>query len=167
MEEIWKEISGYDGRYKISNKGHVTSFRFKGKLLTPQKLKDGYIGVTLQRSDTSKNLISIHRLVAMTFIPNPENKPHVNHINGVKTDNRVENLEWVTPKENIHHSIKNGFQKTSGNRKLNDNDALIIRDAIKEGFSLAQICGYFKIEKTIAYNIKRNKTYTGGRKINL
>lgn len=78
----------------------------KGKKLSPAYDRDGYLKYTLSYKGNRKS-ISAHRLVAMAYIPNPENKPTVNHINGIKDDNRVENLEWATHKEQKEHSIKN------------------------------------------------------------
>lgn len=109
--EIWKGIVGYEGRYQVSNLGRVKSLRkFIGsgywqeeKLLTPL-MKRGYGSVGLYGEATKQK--QIHRLVAMAFVPNPENKPQVNHINGVRADNRVENLEWVTCSENHLHAYK-------------------------------------------------------------
>lgn len=108
MKEIWKEIKDYEGLYLVSNFGNVKSLdRFKvndkfgngyinkGRILKPRlNIKNGYCYVSL-RGKTNK-YCAIHRLVAETFIPNPENKPCVNHKNEIKTDNRVENLEWCT-----------------------------------------------------------------------
>lgn len=102
MKEIWKDVEGYEG-YQVSNKGRVKSlnFRHTGKERILKSNPDGgYCLVSLYRNGkrTSKK---IHRLVATAFIPNPENKPEVNHINHNKRDNRASNLEWVTSEENL------------------------------------------------------------------
>lgn len=101
MTEIWRDIPGYEGLYQVSNLGNVLSVR-SGGLLRPCRNGCGYRKVTLFRPDRKKQH-AIHRLVAAAFIPNPESKPHINHINGDKTDNRSENLEWATENENMLH----------------------------------------------------------------
>ena len=109
--EIWKAIEGYEELYEVSSIGNVRSLdRYvnhpkggkslrKGKILNPISDKDGYYHVHLSNGEKNSNPL-ISRLVAQAFIPNPENKPVVDHISGIKTDNRVENLRWVTHKEN-------------------------------------------------------------------
>ena len=109
MTEIWKDVPEYEGLYQVSNLGRVVSLR-KNKILTPKKNWDGYFRIQLWRYNQNV-YIGIHRLIAEAFIPNPKNKPYINHKNGIKTDNRVENLEWCTQLENIKHAIKMGLKK--------------------------------------------------------
>lgn len=108
-DEVWMDIPGYEGLYQVSNLGNIYSARNK-KLLAASK-QTTYSVVCLSKAGKQK-CFGVHRLVALAFIPNPENKPHVNHINCNRHDNRVENLEWVTRDENITHYIKSEkFQK--------------------------------------------------------
>ena len=107
-DEIWKPIKDYEGLYEISNLGRVKSLNYsrtgKEQILKPQKRKNGYLGVILCYKNTQKQ-VNIHRLVAEAFIPNPENKPYVDHINTDKLDNRACNLRWVTQKENLNNLL--------------------------------------------------------------
>lgn len=112
MQEIWKDIKGYEGYYQISNFGNVKSLKFnhgtRSKLLKPFD-NEGYTRVKLFIKNNGKRFL-VHRLVAENFIPNPKNKPFVNHIDGNKSNNFVENLEWVTSSENVVHAIQNGLR---------------------------------------------------------
>ncbi len=114
--ELWKPIEGYEDRYEVSNMGNVRSLNYrntgKEKTLTPITEGKGYLMVGLCRGQTMK-WQKVHRLVAAAFIPNPEDKPQVNHKNGIKTDNRVENLEWATNSENQKHAYKTGLNKAN------------------------------------------------------
>ena len=109
--EIWKTIIEYPN-YEVSSEGRVRNTK-TGRVLRPCTNKDGYQRVGL-RLNGGQNRILIHRLVAHSFIPNLENKPQVNHINGIKTDNRVENLEWSTNSENQKHAYKNRLKSYYG-----------------------------------------------------
>ena len=139
MKEIWKSITGYEGLYKVSNLGRVKSLNFrhtgKEKILRPL-LCGGYLNVQLCKEGKMKPCL-IHRLVATAFIENPENLPEVNHKNQVKTDNRVDNLEWCSRKYNVRYSKS----KKVGQYK----DGLLIKiynatiDVEKDGFNQSNI----------------------------
>ena len=109
-EEIWKPIKGFENLYEVSDLGRVRSLTRYKKILKPIPNKFGYGFVTLYKNKKAIRK-AVHRIVAETFIPNLENKREVNHISGVKTDNRVCNLEWNTSQENRLHAIKNNLWK--------------------------------------------------------
>ena len=115
QELIWKSVPNYEGFYEVSNNGQVRSVdrfvQFNGTLsLVKGKAKNirldtyGYAVVSLSKNGVEKTM-KVHRLVAMAFIPNPENKPCIDHVNTIRTDNRVDNLRWVTSKENSNNRL--------------------------------------------------------------
>jgi hypothetical protein len=142
MKETWRDIVNYEGIYKISNKGNVKSlarfrrngingkYKQKERILKPGQYSNDYYFVYLC-DNSKKKSCSIHRLIALAFIPNPLNKPHINHINGIRTDNKIENLEWCTRSENQLHAIKIGTKNDYGSKsnfsKLRESDVLEIR----------------------------------------
>ena len=111
MAEEWKVIDGYNNNYSVSNKGNIKNNK-TNKILKQAINRDGYNKLCLSMNGKKKT-IDIHRLVAMAFIPNPENKPCVDHVNNIKTDNNVNNLRWVTNSEN-NYNQKLSKANTSG-----------------------------------------------------
>lgn len=115
--EIWKDIEGYEGLYQVSNMGRVKSLKrkdrygriIKEKIRNLQNGKDGYLIISLWNNGKGR-MYSVHRLVAETFIPNPDSKPVVNHIDGNKQNNNADNLEWCTNSENDLHAYRLGLR---------------------------------------------------------
>ena len=108
--EIWKDVVGYEGRYRVSNRGRIYSL-ITNKFLKFQKNSKGYYFVKLRKDGESKTSM-VARLVAEAFIPNQENKPQCDHIDKDKTNNDVSNLRWVSSDENWEHGTQNGRRIT-------------------------------------------------------
>lgn len=103
--QYWKRVSGCSEKYEVSTDGEIRNI-VTNKVLHPSVAKTGYLFVKLDRPNKPRKNMFVHRLVAETFVPNPEKKTQVNHKDGNKQNNCVDNLEWVTPSENIRHSFQ-------------------------------------------------------------
>ena len=107
---MWKSVKGYEGLYEVSENGEVRNY--KGFIKKPKPDKDGYLKVWLSKNSKKKPYF-IHRLVASSFVENSLNKPIVNHIDGIKTNNHYSNLEWCTRSENDKHAFQLGLRKVT------------------------------------------------------
>lgn len=171
--EIWKPVKGYEGLYEVSNLGRIYSL-ISNKILSPSLDTYGYPILSLCK-DGIKKTKTVHKLVIKSFVLNPENKSQVNHKNGIKTDNRVENLEWCTMSENIRHAYDTGLQKglsgednpswgkhgsQNGNHKLTEEEVLKIRELYSTGLYTQKLLG--EMFNTAQLNISfivRRKTW--------
>lgn len=143
--------------YLIFADGNVYS-RKSQRMLKPYASKYPYLRVDLHKDGKGKSM-PIHRLVATAFIPNPENKGEVNHINGIKTDNRVENLEWVTHKENVHHAYKTGL-----NRGHSENRAMAVEMYSMEGMFIAEFSSAREAAKHVGISDKHIGSVCNGNR---
>ena len=149
-EQIYeiRDIPGWEGLYACDTKGQIYSYR-SNKFLQPSKNKRGYLHVTFTR-DGKRYDYRVQRLVAMTFLENPKNKPQVNHIDGNKLNNYLSNLEWVTPEENIQHAKEhNLFKTTCTNPPKRTKDGPQVGYVFTNVFNGAQftICGFRALRK--------------------
>lgn len=140
-KEIWRDIKGYEGSYQVSTLGEVRNLRTNPpRLLKPWRHPAGYVCVTLSQ-DSKKTKHLVHRIVAEAFLPNPENKPQVNHKNGDKSDNNVNNLEWCSGLENSRHSAYTlGNESTKAKRPVVCLDTLQVFPSISEAARAVNGC---------------------------
>lgn len=170
-EEIWKDIPGYEGLYQASTLGNIRSlpksdirhtkratsvWNVSGKILKGRVGRHGYLIVAIYKNQTRCD-ISIHRLICLTFLDNPEQKPYVNHKNCIKYDNRLENLEWCTQKENIAHAWANGKMKTCKGKFLGTKSvhSKLTEDQVVEMRTLYASGGYTHKYFADKYNMSR------------
>ena len=153
QDEVWKDVEGYEGLYQVSNFGNIKSlarivhsekrsdYKIKEKVLKQSDTTTGYKKVELHKDNEKRKSFKVHRLVAQAFIPNPENKREVNHIDGNKHNNNVNNLEWVTSSENKLHAFEMHLNPTK--RDLDEEE--IIRMYCEEKISIHQIAKKFNV----------------------
>ena len=149
---MWKGVCGFDD-YLCNEEGEIYSLK-RNRILKGRSMR-GYRRVVLMKDGKQVNAL-VHRLIAQTFIPNPENKPYINHIDGDKTNNSVSNLEWCTQKENVHHAMKTGLKN---DRKVNDEKLSEIRRLISEEKGNAEIEKITGIPRKTISNIRVGKYY--------
>ena len=177
MEEVWKDIKGYEGLYQVSNLGNIKRlerimenrgtysglYKIKESILKPRENKDrnGYYEISLRKDGTEKRF-KVHRLVAYAFIDNPYNKPEVNHIDGNKSNNCAYNLEWMTSKENKEHAWRTGLINSNHRKKpikCNENN-MCFESVIQASKELnCDRRGIFRVLKGEKKNIK-NMTFS-------
>jgi hypothetical protein len=143
MSEIWKSVIGYEGLYEVSSLGNVRSVNWRGlgyRKFSPVPDRDGYLQITLTKNGKQQNA-RVHRLVAMAFVDNPENKPQVNHIDEDRSNNVASNLEWVTCLENNNHGTRN-IRVSQSKRNTNCKRILQLNkngDPIREWVSINEV----------------------------
>lgn len=166
-----RDVVGYDGKYKIDENGNVYTVKRQGtngRQLLPSVSSSGYICVDLRNGGTKRKEL-VHRLVALAFIPKPDGKNFVNHIDGNKKNNNVSNLEWVTRSENMKHAYKHGLAKIpmlSGERhprhKLDLISVREIRTLYETGWSSAKLSQKYGVTKEQIMNIVKRKHWKDG-----
>ncbi len=159
--ERWVDIAGYEGFYQISDLGNIKSLgrmsphNLGGERFLPERIlkvnpdADGYVRSVLWHPKKKPKGFAVHRLVCQAFLPNPENKKHVNHKNMIRHDNSLDNLEWCTASENNIHAFKNGRKAISGEgrhtSKLNNEDVFNILNLGKNGFPIRKLAKMFNV----------------------
>lgn len=146
MKEIWKEINLYGTEYLINNMGVIKNKK-RDKILKPYISSGGYEYIKILKQHRHYH-IRIHRLVAQTFIPNPNNLPQVNHIDGNKLNNNVENLEWVSCSQNVVHGFKNGLYNIKRINKTKVNQYDLQGNFIKTWDSISEIEKEYNVTHT-------------------
>lgn len=151
--EIWKDVVGYEGLYKVSNFGRIKSCPLRsnhnGELIMKNQIITGYKVVSLCKNNKMK-LVKVHRLVAIAFIDNPDNKPQVNHIDGNKLNNNVDNLEWVTAQENSLHAFRLGLRESQKGKE--NNRSVVVQQLDTNGNIKAEYFGTREAERQTLVN---------------
>ena len=176
MEEEWRDVIGYEGWYQVSSLGNVRSVdrdilysngrihHTKGVNLVQVLDKSGYPVVGLSKNQKI-NMCKVHRLVCLAFTPNPEDKQQVNHIDGVKTNNVVTNLEWNTSSENQQHCVDNGLRvigkgELSSAPKLKEVEVVEIKKLLNRGVKQRDIAKMYDVHFATISAIYRGKSWS-------
>lgn len=169
MEEIWKDVIGYEGLYQVSSLGRVKKlpepkrkdkkgriWGRDGRMLSPGRNSKGYYSITLTKNKMPQS-IKLHRLVLTHFKPNPSELPEINHIDGNKLNNNIDNLEWCTRQQNIDHAVQNKLMYTRRgaecSKKLTEEDAKFIITN-KGRNNAVELMARFNIKRATVYNIQ-------------
>jgi hypothetical protein len=181
MVELWRDVVGYEGLYQISNYGRLKSLsrvehlvysdgrqgvrNRKEKILNPSTDKDGYLITGLRRDGVQKT-VKLHRIVAIAFIPNFDSLPEVNHKDGNKHNNTVDNLEWSSHQDNITHAVETELRDGRGERnvnaKLTGEDVAYIRKNYTprhKEFSAVALSNKFGVSATMIHNIMKGRNW--------
>lgn len=172
MMEIWKDVKEYEGEFAISNYGRIKSLaRYvatgnNGQRLVKERIRvlgnhnQGYKLIGYKSGDVPR---LIHREVAKHFLPNPDNKEFINHKDGNKHNNHVDNLEWATRQENEDHAYSTGLKNSTGSNnamaKLDEDKVRLIRVLSKAGFSAKSLAIDFGVHAVTINRIKNNKIW--------
>lgn len=160
----WKPIPETDNKVFVSDQGQIFSFCQGGKLRRLSIEKDGYVRVNVHVTNFISKKIRVHRLVATAFLPNPNNLPQVNHINGNKADNRVINLEWTSSSDNIKHAFANGLKHAKKGQdnclaRLTTEKVQRVKQLLAAGQSGSSIAREFGVHQTTICLIAQGKTW--------
>lgn len=171
MNEIWKDIEGYEDLYQISNMGRVKSlernllvknghYRKKNEAIMRQTSgPNGYHAICLRLNKKTKRFL-VHRLVGIAFIPNPLRKETINHKDGVKNNNRLFNLEWATQAENLNHALITGLRR-SRERSLKDIEALtVITFLSTHKRVMKKLARHYMVSPSLISRIKKRETWS-------
>lgn len=175
MKEIWKPIPGFEGLYEASNLGRIQSLtrdvlckngvtkRFNGKIIVPCMSNTGYLTVQLCKNGKAVRYL-IHRLVAMAFLPTDDTSQEVNHIDGTKSNNQLNNLEWVCRDKNIRHAMNMGLIRNSGESnpaaKIKERQALEIKELLRTYIHPKEIAEVVGVQEGTIIDLQKGRTWS-------